>query len=103
MSTPKQMEARWQVLIVVWALIGIVVPGGLFLSIAIAIWLAGQHSPYFWFFVIAVAAGGLVIAGLGLAGLSAVSFHSGVGHSTLHAQLADVSKLPGRAGSSAAF
>ena len=84
MSTSKHREARWQVLIVVWALVGIVVPGGLFLSIAIAIWLAWQHSPYFWFFVIAVVAGSLVIAGLGLAGWSAVSFHGGVAHSTLH-------------------
>ena len=84
MSTSKHREARWQVLIVVWALVGIVVPGGLFLSIAIAIWLAWQHSPYFWFFVIAVVAGSLVIAVAGLAGLSVASFHGGVAHSTLH-------------------
>lgn len=79
-STPTRMEARWQVLIVVWALAGILVPGGLILSIAIAVWLAWQHSPYFWFFVIVMGAAGLVIAGLGLA----VSFHGQVGHSAPH-------------------
>ncbi len=61
------MEARWQVLIVVWAVASIVVPGGLVLSIAMAVWLAWQHSPYFWFFVIVVMATGLAMAGLGLA------------------------------------
>lgn len=67
MSTPRRMETRWQILIVVWALFGFLIPGGLVLSIAMAVWLAWQRSPYFWFFVIVVLAAGLVIAGLGLA------------------------------------
>ncbi len=75
MSAAKRMEARWQVLIVAWALASSLVPGGLLLSAALAVWLAWRHSPYLWFFVAAVAAVGLAVGVLGLAGGAAAPGH----------------------------
>ncbi len=73
------MDLRWTVLIVAWVLATVMVPAGLALSVAVAIWLAGHRSPYLRFFVITMLAAMLVTAVMGLGGYAVIHRQNGSG------------------------
>lgn len=73
MTVSKRTKTLWHVIIVVWAIANVIVPGGLVLSIAVGAWLAWNRSPYLRFFVITMLVAMLATAATGMGGY--VVFH----------------------------